>query len=147
MSNEALYGIAKHYMYSETIRGVPIGAQTTLEQALADAEHSKQLVQRDFSRKGGKAPKSDALQDQILRRARRNPRITQEQLKEWLNSEVGEGVISTIDGESDVLAGDTRKIHFTDTDGREKTASLSGLKDRLCRAKKCIRAERLARRR
>jgi hypothetical protein len=147
MSDELLFNVATMDMRSETLRQVPIYSQKTLEQALADAEKTKNTFQSDFSRKGGKAPKCDALQSLIRRIVHRKPNINNQQLLYRLKKEIGEGTVVSIEGKSEVLADGIRKIHFQDRDGTPKTASLSGLKDRLSRVKKNIRAKRQTRER
>ena len=93
-------------------------------------------VQSAFSRKGGRAHKCDALQDLIREIVLGQPHITAGQLLRVLRGSPGAGVVVSIDEESDVLAGEARMIHFVDDNGTSKTASISGLKDRLSRAKK-----------
>jgi len=142
MADSAIFGIAERGMRSEVARCVAIRAQKTLEQALADADDAKQLFQRDFSRRGGEKDKSNALQQLIVEIARENSDITQNELFQKLRSQEGEGIIFSIDGNCSVLAGDGRKIHFYNHQGLPKKASVDGLKDRLFRAKKIIRANR-----
>jgi hypothetical protein len=55
-----------------------------------------------------------------------------------LKDEPGSGTVASIDNESDVLADAPRMIHFAEDNGKLMTAPLSGLKDRLFRAKKKI---------
>jgi len=142
ISIDVIFTIATNEMRSETSRGVSARAQKTFELALADAENTLQLVRNDFSRKGGKKHKSDSLQDLILKLVRENTRITGNQLLEKLEDQSGDGIISSVDGWSDVLAGETRNIlYFDEHTQKDKTAPLSGLKHRLSRAKKCIRAK------
>lgn len=93
-----------------------------------------------FARKGGKAPKRNALQEVIDEVVRQNPNITVPQLIQALKGDAGAGVVTSIDEPSDLLLEcDTRYIHYIDDDGRPKTASLTGLKDRLSRAKRKIK--------
>jgi hypothetical protein len=145
MSDEAIYDNAQTDMRSETLREVPIKSQKTFEQALADAERVRNNLQSALSRKGGKAAKGDALNRLITKIVRRKLKMNNRQLLFALKKESGQGTIVSIDGESDVLTGDVRQIHFEDDKGTPKTASVAGLKDRLFRAKKKIRANRLAR--
>ncbi len=141
MSDEVLFETATADMQSETLR-VPIKCQKSLEQALADAEKSKSTFQTAFSRKGGRAPKCDPLQGLIREIVLAKPKITQGQLLRELKSNRVAGVISKIDEQSDVKADEPKMIHFVEDDGTPKTARVSGLKDRLSRAKKNIRANR-----
>jgi hypothetical protein len=143
ISVDVIFTIATKDMRSETSRGIAVRAQKSFEQALADAEDTLQLVRSDFSKKGGRKHKSDSLQDLILKLVRENARITGNQLLGRLKTEAGEGIITAVDGWSDVLAGETRKIrYFDEHTEQDKTAPLPGLKHRLSRAKKCIRANR-----
>jgi hypothetical protein len=143
ISIEVIFTIATNEMRSETSRGVSARAQKSFEQALADAEKTLRLVRSDFSRRGGRRHKSDSLQDLILKIVREDTRITENQLLDRLEDQAGEGIISSIDGWSDVLAGDTRNIrYFDEHTQKDKTARLSGLKHRLSRAKKYIRTKR-----
>jgi hypothetical protein len=140
MADDEVFHVAMNNLESEASRKVPVYFQTTLEQALANAEakfpekHAARKFQIAFSKKGGAAAKTDALQNLIREIARENPDIHERQLRYKLKKD-STGVVSRVDGENDVLTGDTPKIHFTDDRGRAKTAPLSGLKDRLSRAK------------
>jgi hypothetical protein len=136
VSDETVFERAKNDMDSEVARAVPLRSRKTLEQALADVVGARKVFQADFSRRGGRARKSDALQGLILEIARRRPAITVGQLLWELKGVSGAEIIIRVESEADVLAGEGRKIHFMDYDERPKTASLSGLKYRLARAKK-----------
>ena len=137
MSDEPLNRIAAMDLYSETLRQVPIYSQKSLEQALADAEKSKSTWQTAFSRKGGSTPRCDALQGLIEEIVRENPKITQGQLLRKLKGARGAGTVVT--GEKVDRVPDAGKwIHFVDEDGKPKKAPVSGLKDRLSRAKRKI---------
>jgi hypothetical protein len=83
-----------------------------------------------LSRRGGKAPQRDPLQKLIEEIVCQDPKISQPQLWHRLRKEIGNGTIVSIDPE-----GPARKIHFVASDGKVKTAAVSGLKDRLSRAK------------
>jgi hypothetical protein len=61
ISNEVILEIAINDVRSQTSE-VSLGLQKPFDQALADAEKTMKIVQSAFSRKGGKAPKRDALQ-------------------------------------------------------------------------------------
>ena len=135
ISDPVLYDLAKRDMDFEAARGVPIKQQKTIEQALADAAHARSTVRAELSRKGGMAPKSDALQELILEIVRTDPNISEKELLAMLEGEAGAGVVTSIDEPFESLGGDTPCIHFVEDDGRSKTASVPGLKDRLSRAK------------
>ncbi len=137
ISNEAILEIAINDVRSETSK-VSIRLQKSFDQALADAEKTMAIVQSAFSRKGGKAPKRDALQAIIQEILIQKPKITAGQLVYTLKSDLGAGTVSSIDAESELRGGEPRMIHYFDDNGTPKTASLSGLKDRLSRARRKI---------
>jgi hypothetical protein len=90
-----------------------------------------------FSRKGGMSRKRDSLSYLIFRLVRVNRGITLQGLLHELKSPRWKCIIISIDGSSDVLH-DARMIHYEDYGHRPKTASFTGLKDRLSRAKSKI---------
>jgi hypothetical protein len=142
ISDEAVLQIAVMDVNSELSRGVPLRQQQSFYQALAKAEKAKEIVLTGLARKGGSAPKGDALQELILEIVRKDPCISQAQLLDMLTGDAGAGVVTSIDGPSPLLEGDTPCIHFVNDDGRPKTASVQGLKDRLSRAKRKINNSR-----
>ena len=85
--NETLLEIATKDMHSDAVRGFPLKLHKTIEKALEDAEGTARTVQSAFSRKGGRAPKSDALQDLILQIAIADPRVTAGRLLQLLNGD------------------------------------------------------------
>jgi len=135
LSDESIFSLAKKDMDSEAFRGVPLRSRKSLEQALADFANAKHGFQADFSRKGGKARKCDAFNDLIEEIANRRPAITAGQLLWELKGASGAGVVTRVESVADVRADEGRQIHYVDNDGRPKTASVSGLKWRLARAK------------
>jgi hypothetical protein len=134
--DESLCDVAIESLHSEIIRGVPMMSQKSFDQALADAEMAEKTFHSAYSRKGGSAPRCDALQTLIEVIAAESPKITPGQLWRELNGDRGAGTISSIDEESDVKADEPKMIHFVDDDETPKRAPLSGLKDRLYRAKR-----------
>ncbi len=140
MADELLYEVARTDMSSETLRQVPIKLRKSLGQALADAEKIRRIYQIAFARKGGRAVKSDALQWVIEEIVLKNPTITIRQLFFKLKGEIGQGTVTSIDEESDIRADEPRMIHFEEDNGKRMIAPLSGLKDRLFRAKKKIKS-------
>jgi hypothetical protein len=116
---------------------LPIYHQKSFEQALEDADCSinnaiiSSALQRRFSRRGGLARKSDALQVLILEIVTNTPSITEPELITELQARQSGGIIEDVSDGS---------IWFTSHSGHSKMASLSGLKDRLSRAKKAIRS-------
>jgi hypothetical protein len=139
ISDETIYQQATEIMRSESARRVPIKLRTSIEKALADATMPRKLSHTEFSRRGGRTPKPDTLQLLIEEIVSPNLGMKQQPLFHALKKEIGNGVIVSIDGRSEGLAG-VKEIHFIDHDGKLKTAPLSGLKDRLRRAKAKIKS-------
>ena len=152
-SDPILYAIATASMDSEVIIGVPLKLRKTLDLALAEAADekirlpsdsqfigpraSKEDSLRDFCRKGGKALKGDTLSRLIEDLVRRDPTINKKALLIELQRQTNldDSIVISIDEEADVLAGDVRKIAFEDRNENQKSAPISGLKNRLARAR------------
>jgi hypothetical protein len=119
----------------EQARRVLLKSQLTLEQALADAERDKKRILSHQGRKGGRAKKPDALRHAIEDLVRHDPRITLAKVREMLTKERYPGLIDDVDEDT---------IWFVQPDGsplgRLKGASISGLKDRLSRAKNALKS-------
>src|SRR5271169_2967738 len=92
MLDTAIFQTAMQDLESEQLRQIPVYFRKTLEKALEDAERTKercdeqpkQQFQTEFSRKGGKAPKADALQRFTLDKVRYCPDMTEPVLLELL---------------------------------------------------------------
>ena len=123
-------------MDSEAIR-VAFRERKSLDEALADAEVTIRAVRKvvvaaerqrakSICRSGGLARKSDALQILIEQLVQDTAEISQRDLLHQLKREQGQGTITTIDG---------KEIQFRTFKGKLKSAPISGLKDRLHRAK------------
>jgi hypothetical protein len=150
MADPAILASGMSLLRSEWDRGVPVKYQTTFELALELAAKGRVGTvpvkreslgldsHRAVSRKGGKAPRKNALNDLIQELAVKYKKITTWRLLRQLTRLEGHGTIVSIDSESDVLEGDVRKIHYQEEDGTPKTASVYGLKDRLARIKRKI---------
>jgi len=132
LADPTLAEIATRTVWSEAAKGLPIRWHTSFDEALAAAEPTKATVLSELARKARKARKPDALQQLIRDIVKQNPKILRPRLLYMLACELGAGVVTSIDGLKKVA----RKIHFTDDNGRERTIPVSGLKDRLRRAKK-----------
>jgi hypothetical protein len=129
MTDKALRDNAFETLNSELMRGIPAYYQTTLESALLDAEDKRIRYSKNFGQKGGKAKKTDALQQLILKFVRNEPDISVKTLEERITAEERLGIIEDVtDGE----------IHFVNHNSRSKSAALSGLKHRLSRVRKTI---------
>jgi len=105
----------------------PVYFQSSFNEHLADAESVKPCILGELGRRGGKASKTDPLQKLIEDVVRRQPSITEEKLRYYLKRH-GHPIFDICDG----------TILFCNHDNSEKSAPLSGLKDRLSRAKKKI---------
>ena len=139
IADKTLFNLAETERQSEVLRQVPVKSQKSTAQALADAETARKIIQSSFSRKGGTAAKSDALQELILEVVLEYPKITVVKLLRELTKRLGDGIVDRIEEKCETVAGEGRRIHFFQGhDGAQKTASVSGLKDRLSRAKKKI---------
>ncbi|OAI14215.1 hypothetical protein A1507_15545 [Methylomonas koyamae] len=82
---------------------------------------------RENKRAAGKKPKPDTLQILINQIVRNNPEISEKELLSKLEKEKGLGVIEDVE-DIDIV--------FSDKNDQLKAARVSGLKDRLSRAKK-----------
>jgi hypothetical protein len=134
MSDETLYKIAMHDISEDA---VPVKWMKSLERVFAHAEVSRAIFQAAFSRKGGKVSKADALQCVIEELVNGQPKIAARQLICTLRKMAKEHpVIVKVDQQASLLASKTAKVYFEDNG--EQTAPVSGLKDRLYRAKKKI---------
>jgi hypothetical protein len=136
MQDPDLRQTAMDDLKSEEAMMVPVKNRKSLEQALYKAEKSRNIFLRTFSRKGGRAAKTDGLRGVILEIVRAEPDIKTRQLQHKLRNLAQEGhsVVFKVDRKSDLLVDQAEQIHFRDN-GRETTSPVSGLKDRLFRAK------------
>ena len=94
-----------------------------LEQVILEIERKKRLHHREFSQRGGRAPKPDRLQRLINHLVQRRPLITRGELEAELRMREKSYPITEI-FQGEILLEDGKSI------------PLSGLKDRLSRAKK-----------
>ena len=94
MSNSVILRTAIEDLESEALRQLPVYFRKSLEKALEDAartkercdEQPKRQFQSEFSRKGGRALKADALQQFIMDKVRYRPKITEPELLELLKA-------------------------------------------------------------
>jgi hypothetical protein len=129
ISDPLLYKSAMETLTREESKGIELKRRESLESALEMAEKNRIRFASIHSRLGGKAPKADALQKLIRQAVLANEKITEKELLKFLKTQDGEGVIDRIDEKS---------IHFVTKGKILKSAPISGLKDRLTRAKKEI---------
>jgi hypothetical protein len=127
MANDAIHETASEAWQAQQHRAVPPACQFSFEKALEDAERAGKRLLAQQARRGGTAPKTDSLQLLIQEIVTRRPVISKDQLLEVLRANQGIGPVEDIHEDT---------IHFTNLDGRSKEAPISGLKDRLNRAKK-----------
>jgi hypothetical protein len=131
------YDAAKRDIDSEAIR-VTIRERKSLDQALADAEETVKAVRKiivaaererrkSICRSGGLARKTDALQILIQQLVRETPGMGRRDLWYQLKREQGRDIITAID---------EKEIKFLTSNGKSKSAPVSGLKDRLHSAKR-----------
>jgi hypothetical protein len=137
--NATTIQIAKQQRQSEASRGIPINFWS-FDRAIDDASRALTVVKIEQAKKAGKNKKTDSLQKLILDIVRAYPQVTVSQLRARLESNKGKGIVDDMDclGDSNPL------ISFEGLRGRVKDAPLSGLKDRLTRARKIIRQEEIA---
>lgn len=111
----------------EQDRFVPVYNQLPFEAHLAIAADIKAHVLKSRAKRGGSAKKADALQQLIEKLVGRNPDLSERDLGARLNRETYPTVIEDVDEDT---------IYYKGKKGALKEAPLSGLKDRLSRAKK-----------
>jgi hypothetical protein len=104
--------------------GRDVDAVTLLKRAITDRQ---QAVSDEQRRRASMPRKADPLQQLIEQMVRKRPEISRKELERALQSEIGKGVILDID-DTDILL----------TEDKSDPAPLSGLKDRLTRAKQKI---------
>jgi hypothetical protein len=127
MANDPIRETASEAWQAQRDRAVPLACQFSFEKALEDAERAGQRFLAHQARKGGTAHKSDALQILIHEIVTHRPHISAKKLLEALKARQHLSPIDDIGEDA---------IHFNNHDGRSKEATISGLKDRLNRAKK-----------
>jgi hypothetical protein len=105
----------------------PLKYRRTLEQAFADAEQGG--LRKPIARKGCMKAKTDSLQQLVLKAVWEERDIDERRLFFWIKDQLGGETIFSINHE---------KIEFLNYNGKLKKAPVSGLKDRLSRAKRRI---------
>ena len=130
LSDEATAGLAYEMMKDE-IKSQPFALQRSYEKILEIAAGAKNFLCRHLASKGGKAAKGDSLQKLIEEIVSKNPALSETQLFDALKNNEKIPPLEDIDDET---------IFFTNSDGRSKSTPISGLKDRLSRAKKKIKS-------
>jgi hypothetical protein len=114
---------------------VPIRHLASIEKLLEEAEGDKQRFLSLQGRRGGQAKGPDALGQAILDLVRKEPGMTVAELQGILTRERFPRLIEDVEDET---------IWFVQPDGskdgQSKKAPISGLKDRLSRAKKTLKS-------
>src|SRR5665213_566659 len=96
MADKTLRDLAFETTNAELIRGVPIFYRTTLESGLFDAEKKRNRFSKNFSQKGGKAKKTDALQELITALVSKTPGIFAKILEKQIRAEESLGIIEEV---------------------------------------------------
>jgi hypothetical protein len=126
-----LLALALKFLADEASRIVPMKHRMGFEQALQAAEECADLlkkpVQSAAARKAGSAPKADALQIFIKMVVAKHPSISVADLMLKIKYQQGAGFVEDITED---------EICFVNGDKGLKCAPISGLKDRLSRAKR-----------
>jgi hypothetical protein len=107
---------------------LPLEFQKTYEQSVEFAAYARDCFRTGFAREAGRAAKADALQELILESVLKNPRLTEKELLRIFHENKSGSIIWDID----------EQFVYFKSKGKDKQASISGLKDRLARAKKKI---------
>ena len=115
---------------SEQRKGLSVGLQRTFDEILTRYGDFRREVLSEQARAGRRARKPDALRALIEEIVERLPTITRNELLERLRERAPGPVIEEIEPDT---------IHFLGPTGQSKSAPLSGLKDRLSRAKTTLR--------
>ena len=149
MNDPLVRDIALARVESDFKRYIPARYQISLELALVEAEQSK----RHFSRRGGRADKTDALQDFIIAILRKEPKITVTQLlvKLRLATQPGGPIEEVTDKDISYIEQKDKERALKDATRRgrggrtpvesvSRSAPISGLKDRLSRARKKLKS-------
>ena len=100
MADRDILEIAIATVAFEAMRCVPVQSQMSFEKALQDAAEAKQRILRQQARSGGKAAKTDPLQESIVAIVRQNPGISARALLSDLKYRQGDEIIEQIDENS-----------------------------------------------
>jgi hypothetical protein len=133
---EANLEIAAGFWTDECARPIPLEQKRSYDELLKRAGKVCVIALQHQSRKGGKVSKTGPLQKFILKTVEVTPSMTEHALLLRLKNLSG----VRIDKECDCLADEPPMLHFTDGNGAEESALISGLKGRLFRAKSYARS-------
>ena len=116
---------------------LPESERRSFERSARESAMNSAVSKQEFARRGGTSRKTDALQELIVTIVREKPGITEAELLEKLKSMSHGAIIDDIDEASEPEGENEPRIYFH-RDGRSKSAPISGLKDRLSRARKVV---------
>jgi len=126
ISDNALCEITMMMLSDEQAR-LPVYYQNSVSELARKAEQFQKIALTHRAKKAGRKKKTDSLQCLIEAIICRRPHVTASELKEMLTRDRYPNVITDIEGCC---------IYFQTKKGTEKSAKISGLKDRLFRAKR-----------
>jgi hypothetical protein len=132
-ADSQLLALATEDINSEIVRSVPVYSQKTMELAFKDAERRRAAIRKGDGRKGGRPQRGDAVQKLIEEIVAARQDIPISALIERLCAMQHYGVMQDIEDD---------EILFTDASGAMRTAPISGLKDRLMRARKSVKSRK-----
>jgi hypothetical protein len=126
--DDAVVHMAIYDLSTETAN-LPFGLRKGFEAALEQAAERKTICLSWIGKKGGRPRGCDALQVVINDSVSKRRDLTVAQVLAILSNKKWEGVVEDVDEKK-------MEIWFIDKDGRRKASPISGLKDRLNRARK-----------
>lgn len=130
-ANPILMKIALGAMASEEMRKIPIRHWLSLDSQLEEADNARVTYRTLLNHEASAAKRGDALQKFIRSAIKRKPGLNKDELLQQLRASCGIGSILSVTQE---------EIEFDGPNGTIKSAPVSGLKDRLSRAKKSFRS-------
>jgi hypothetical protein len=133
LADPQLVAAATEDMNSEILRRVPIYSRKTMELAFEDAEKRRAKIRSGDGSKGGRPRRGDALQGLIEEIVSARPAISASALLEQLREFQYQGVVTDIEDD---------KIWFSDARDASRSAPISGLKNRLTRARKSAKSRK-----
>ena len=135
LQDPEILALAAKRLEDERLSGIPVQYQKTFEAVLVEADDVWRLVLSVKASKSAKALRLDRLQRTILELVRKNPAIKTKAVLEKLRliADCRDG-IDDIDDELGIIC-------FSDEKNRPDKAQISGLKDRVSRARKFLRSQ------
>jgi hypothetical protein len=124
----------------EVAKGIPLYSRSSFYGVISDLEKASAVARIESARVAGKSKKTDRLQEVILQIVQDSSQITVSKLLAKLTGMQGQGVIEDVDDLSD----SNPMISFKGSREEGCSAPISGLKDRLTRARKIIKKRDIA---